>query len=197
MSRTRRWRSSFGYIESELGDVNKLSLVGCCSFFIHWSTLSFLRQTASFIYLYPWLNEPAFIRESSSSYTQTRGNQPDAQQSEAEFQLQIIIWANFPGFHRERRLLTNLNRPKLQKTWANLRKISLQYSWSLTAAQAHCLVISPANFCSQSSIKRLETPQECPTEPAKTILAVQFSFLCLGVLELPSAGACRTCDRLH
>lgn len=138
MSRTRRWRSSFGYIESELGDANKLSLVGCCSFFIHWGTLSFLRQTVSFIYLYPWLNEPAFIRESSPSYTQTRGNQPDAQQSEAEFQLQIIIWANFPGFHCKRLLLMNLNRPKLQKTRANLRKISLQYSWSLNAAQAHC-----------------------------------------------------------
>lgn len=100
MSRTRRWRSSFGYIKSELGGANKWSAVGCCSFFFNplWCTLSFPRQTVDFIYLYPWLNEPTFIRESSPSYTQTRASQKDAEQSEAEFQLQIIIGANFLGF---------------------------------------------------------------------------------------------------
>lgn len=129
MRGTRRWRSSFCCIR-----VWAAAIINP----VWWVGAPFFHSEANyvgFIYLYPWVNEPAFIRESSPSYTQTRGSQRDAQQSEAEFQLQIIIRADFPGFHRERLVLTNLNRLKLQQTRANFRKISLQYSWSLTAAQ--------------------------------------------------------------
>lgn len=96
MSRTWRWFSSFGYINSELGDANKLSLVGCCSFFIHCEAhyLSYGKLWTLFTFTHDWTKQ--FIRESSPSYTQTWGSQPDAQQNVAEFQLQIIIWAGFP-----------------------------------------------------------------------------------------------------